>query len=136
VDSEELIRRTRADIMQHIEDYWVLEIDRTLVGCVALHCYPDYGKAELACLYVSKGHGGQGHGQKLMAFAENLAAERGMQKIFALSTQTFAYFQQKGGFAEVPADELPPERREKYETSGRNSKVLMKQVSLSQPTKA
>ncbi|MGB8356296.1 MAG: amino-acid N-acetyltransferase, partial [Chthoniobacteraceae bacterium] len=135
VDSEELIRRTRADIMQHIEDYWVLEIDRTLVGCVALHCYPDYRKAELACLYVSKAHGGQGHGQKLMAFAENLAAERGMQKILALSTQTFAYFQQKGGFVEVSADELPPERREKYEVSGRNSKVLMKQVSLSQPAK-
>ena len=136
VDSEELIRRTRADIMQHIEDYWVLEIDRSLVGCVALHCYPDFGKAELACLYVSKGHGGQGHGQKLMAFAENLAAERGMQKIFALSTQTFAYFQQKGGFMEVSADELPPDRREKYEASGRNSKVLMKQVTLSQPAKA
>jgi len=136
VDSEELMRRTRADIMQHIEDYWVLEIDRTLVGCVALHCYPDFAKAELACLYVSKGHGGQGHGQKLMAFAENLAAERGMQKILALSTQAFAYFQQKGGFVEVSPDELPPERREKYESSGRNSKVLMKQVSLSQPAKA
>lgn len=135
VDSEELIRRTRADIIQHIEDYWVLEIDRSLVGCVALHCYPQHGKAELACLYVNKSHGGQGYGRKLMAFAENLAAERGMQHILALSTQAFAYFQQKGGFTEVSPDELPPERREKYEVSGRNSKVLMKQVSLLQPAK-
>jgi amino-acid N-acetyltransferase len=135
VDSEELIRRTRADIIQHIEDYWVLEIDRSLVGCVAVHAYPGYGKAEIACLYVSKSHGGQGHGQKLMAFAENLAAERGVEKILALSTQAFAYFQQKGGFIEVSPDELPPERREKYESSGRNSKVLMKQVSPSQPAK-
>jgi len=136
VDSEELIRRTRADIIQHIEDYWVLEMDRSLVGCVALHTYPEFGKAEMACLYVSKSHGGQGYGQKLMAFAENLAAERGIQKILALSTQAFAYFQQKGGYTEVSSDELPPGRREKYETSGRNSKVLMKQVSASQPTKA
>lgn len=135
VNSEELIRRTRADIIQHIEDYWVLEIDRSLVGCVAVHSYPEHGKAELACLYVSKSHGGQGYGQKLMAFAENLAAERGLQKILALSTQAFAYFQQKGGYAEVTADELPPERREKYEASGRNSKVLMKTVVLSQPAK-
>src|SRR5205807_10479621 len=37
VQNEELIRRTRADILARIEDYWVLEIDRNLVGCVALH---------------------------------------------------------------------------------------------------
>lgn len=135
VDNEELMRRTRADILQRIEDYWVLEIDRSLVGCVAVHTYPEYGKAELACLYVSKSHGDQGHGQKLMAFAENLAAERGLQFILALSTQAFAYFQQKGGYSEVSPDELPPERREKYEASARNSKVLMKRVSPSQPAK-
>lgn len=135
VNSEELIRRTRADITQQIEDYWVLEIDRNLVGCVALHSYPEFGKAELACLYVSRSHEGQGFGQKLMTFAENLAAEKGVQKIFALSTQAFAYFQQKGGYAEVAPDELPPGRREKYEASGRNSKILMKQVALLQPAK-
>jgi len=136
VDNEELIRRTRNDIVQRIEDYWVLEIDRSLVGCVALHSYPEYGKAELACLYVSKSHGGQGYGQKLMAFTENRAAEQGFRQILALSTQAFAYFQQKGGYTEVSPDELPPERREKYESSGRNSKVLMKQVTAAQPAKA
>ena len=135
VDNEELMKRTRTDILQHLEDFWVLEIDRSLVGCVAVHTYPQYGKAELACLYVGKSHGDQGYGRKLMAFAENLAAERGLQHILALSTQAFAYFQQKGGYTEVSSDELPPERREKYEASGRNSKVLMKQVSPPQPAK-
>jgi amino-acid N-acetyltransferase len=129
VDSEELIRRTRAEIIQRIEDYWVLEVDRSLVGCVALHLYPQHRMAELACLYVSKSHADQGYGRKLMAFAESLAAERGAERIVALSTQAFAYFQQKGGFAEVSPDVLPPVRREKYEASGRNSKVLMKTVS-------
>ena len=85
--------------------------------------------AELACLYVSKNHGDQGYGQKLMNFAERLAAEKGMEKIFALSTQAFAYFQQKGGYHEVTPAELPPERREKYEASNRNSKILMKDVA-------
>jgi len=131
VNSEELIRRTRAEIIQHIEDYWVLEIDRTLVGCVAIHCYPEQKEAELACLYVSKSHGGQGYGRKLMAFVENLASDKGMQKIFALSTQAFAYFQQKGGYQEASSDLLPPARREKYEVSGRNSKILMKLVVAS-----
>jgi len=40
VDNEELVKRTRADIVAHLEDYWVLELDRNLVGCVALHLYP------------------------------------------------------------------------------------------------
>ena len=133
VDSEELIRRTRADIVQRIEDYWVLEIDRALAGCVALHCYPGEKKAELACLYVNKNHGGQGYGNRLMTFAENEAARKGMKKMFALSTQAFTYFQQKGGYVEASPEELPAERREKYETSGRNSKVLVKDVEPQVP---
>ncbi len=129
VNSEELIRRRRADLLQQIEDYWVLEVDRTMVGCVALHLYPEEKIAELACLYVSKAHADEGYGKKLMAFAESLAADKGMEKLIALSTQAFAYFQQKGGFAEATPDLLPPERREKYEVSGRNSKVLVKSVA-------
>lgn len=128
VDNEELIRRTRSDILSRIDDYWVLEIDRTFVGCVALHCFPEEKKAELACLYVNKAYGDQGYGQKLMTFVERLAAERGMQKIFALSTQAFSFFQQKGGYHEVAPEQLPPERLEKYKASNRHSKVLMKDV--------
>lgn len=132
VDSEELVRRTRTDILAHLDDYWVLEIDRNLVGCVAIHHYPEQHVAELACLYVHKNHEGQGYGRKLMAFAEQLAAEKGAKQLLALSTQTFNYFQQKGGYSEVTADALPLERRRKYEASGRKSKVLIK--ALSAPT--
>ncbi|MEI8234521.1 MAG: amino-acid N-acetyltransferase [Verrucomicrobiota bacterium] len=128
VHNEELIRRTRSDILARIDDYWVLEIDRALVGCVALHCDPQERKAELACLYVNKAYGDQGYGQKLMAFVERLAAEKGMRHIFALSTQAFSFFQQKGGYHEVTPANLPPERRERYEASHRRSKVLMKDV--------
>ncbi len=60
VSNEELVRRTRADIIAHLEDYWVLEIDRTLVGCVALHLFPEEKEAELACLYVHKNQEGAG----------------------------------------------------------------------------
>ena len=126
VNNAELVKRTRADILAHLSDYWVLEIDRNLVGCVALHLYPEQQKAELACLYVAKNHEGQGYGRKMMTFAEQLAGEKGMKFIFALSTQTFSYFHQKGGYAEVTAEELPPERRRKWEASGRNSKILQK----------
>jgi amino-acid N-acetyltransferase len=66
-----------------------------------------------------------------MAFAEQLAAEKDIRQIFALSTQAFNYFQQKGGFVETTPDALPPERRKKYELSGRNSKVLVKPITVS-----
>jgi amino-acid N-acetyltransferase len=128
VQGAELIRRTRAEIIEKLEDYWLLEVDRTLVACVALHAYPEDASGELACLHVSQTHENQGYGRKLMAFVENLAREKKLKQLFALSTQAFNYLQQKGGFKEVPPTLLPPERRAKYEASGRNSKVLAKSL--------
>lgn len=128
VEHAELVKRTRAELVAQLDDYWALEVDRQLVACAAVHFYPEAQKAELACLYVAKAHEGQGYGRKLMAFAEQLAAQKSVKHIFALSTQAFNYFQQKGGYVEVTPDELPPERRKKYDASGRNSKVLQKAV--------
>jgi amino-acid N-acetyltransferase len=132
IANAELVRRSRAELTALLDDYWLLEIDRTLVGCVAVHLYPDQQLAELACLYVAKSHEGQGYGRKLMAFAEQLAAKKGAQALLALSTQAYNFFQQKGGFIEVSPDELPPERRKKWEASGRNSKVMKKATATLQ----
>jgi amino-acid N-acetyltransferase len=68
-----------------------------------------------------------------MAFVEQLAAEKGVKRLYALSTRTFNYFQQKGGFVETTPDVLPPERRRKYDASARNSKVLIKPIGASAP---
>ncbi len=129
VQNEELVRRTRTEILERLEDYWLLEIDRTPIACVALHVYPEDCAGELACLYVSKAHENQGHGRKLMAFVENLAREKGLKRLFALSTQAFNYLQQKGGFVEAPPEILPAVRRVKYEISGRKSKILLKTLA-------
>jgi amino-acid N-acetyltransferase len=59
---------------------------------------------------------------------ETKAREAGLTEIITLSTQAFTYFQSKGGFAEGTPDDLPPARREKYDQSGRNSKVLVKKL--------
>lgn len=129
VQSEELVRRTRMEILEHLEDYWLLEIDRKPVACVALHVYPEHSSGELACLYVSKAHENQGYGRKLMAFVENLAREKGLKTLFALSTQAINYLQQKGGFRETSPEALPEGRRERSASSGRNSRVLVKALS-------
>ncbi len=129
IRSEELVRRTRTEIVADIDDYWVLEIDRHIAGCVAMHPYPEQKMAELACLYVSRSNENQGLGRKLMSFVENLARQRGYSKLIALSTQAFVYLQQKGGFTETGPEILPPARRVKYESSGRNSRILVKNLA-------
>lgn len=128
VITEELVKRTRSTIEKQLGDYYLFEIDRNVVGCVALHGYPEQHKAELACLYVSPAHENQGIGRKLIQFIENKARELGYEELIALSTQAFTYFQSKGGFIEGTPDSLPPVRREKYEASGRKSKVLVKRL--------
>ncbi|MEK7684197.1 MAG: amino-acid N-acetyltransferase [Verrucomicrobiota bacterium] len=129
VASEELVKRTRASIEKQLNDYYLFEIDKNPVACVALHTYPDCGKGELACLYVSSSHENQGIGRKLIQFVEAKAREFGLHELITLSTQAFTYFQSKGGFSEGTPDDLPPARREKYEQSGRNSKVLIKRLA-------
>ena len=116
------------DILSQLNDYYVFQIDGNIVGCVALHVQPDGETAELACLSVSGAHENMGIGQKLMTFAEDAAKQKGVKSIFLLSTRAFNYFQQKGGYKEGSPDDLPPARREKYDSSGRNSKVLVKPV--------
>jgi amino-acid N-acetyltransferase len=63
-----------------------------------------------------------------MAFAENLAREKGVEKIYALSTRAVNYLQQKGGYIETSSELLPEERRSRYAGSGRNSKILVKEL--------
>ena len=135
VETEELIRRTRTEIEKNLADYYLFEIDKNPVACVALHIYPNEQKGELASLFVDPSHENQGIGRKLIHFTENKARELGLSKLITLSTQTFTYFQSKGGFSEGTPDDLPPERREKYEQSRRNSKVLVKKLDIPAETR-
>jgi len=129
IQEEQLIRRTRSGIDKHIGEYFVFEIDNNIVGLVALHPYPEQKMAELASLAVSPVHENRGIGTKPALYVENLAREQGVERIFCLSTQTFTFFQHKLAYAEGTPDDLPPARREKYEHSGRNSKVLLKSLT-------
>src|ERR1035441_4371118 len=128
VEAEELVKRTRAMIEKNLGDYFIFEIDKNPVACVALHVYSEQKKGELACLYVNPLHENRGIGRKLIQYVENKAREMNLTELLTLSTQALTYFQSKGGFAEGTPDDLPPARREKYEQSGRNSKVLVKKL--------
>jgi len=130
VEAEELVRRTRSEIEKNLADYFILEIDKNPVACVALHIYPEQRQGELASLFVHPAHENQGIGRKLIQFIENKAREAGVNELITLSTQAFTYFQLKAGFVEGTVDNLPPARREKYEQSGRHSKILLKKLGV------
>jgi amino-acid N-acetyltransferase len=128
VEADELLKRSKSTIEKTLGDYFIFEIDRNPVACVALHVYPESNQGELASLYVSPAYENEGIGRKLVQYVENRARELGLDELLALSTQAFTYFQSKGGFVEGTPNDLPQARREKYEQSGRNSKVLVKRL--------
>jgi amino-acid N-acetyltransferase len=128
VESEELLPRSQAAIERQLEDYYIYEVDRNPIACVALHVYPDQRKGEVACLRVRPSHEHQGIGRRMTQFVEERAKEMGVEVLLALSTQAYNFFQSKAGFTEGTPDDLPPARREKYEQSGRRSKILVKRL--------
>jgi amino-acid N-acetyltransferase len=130
IAGEQLVKRTRASIEKHLGEFYVFEIDNNIVGVVALHPHPEQKRGELACLQVNPAHEHRGIGTKLALRVEAAAREQGLETVYCLSTQAFTFFQHKLGYAEGAIDDLPPAHREKYEQSGRNSKILIKSVLL------
>jgi amino-acid N-acetyltransferase len=126
VADQELVPRSPKEVAANLKEYYVLEVDDSLVGMVSIHIYPNEEMAEMGCLYVRRTHEGQGYGTELVRFAEEKARELKAKTFFALSTQAYVYFEKKFGFKQAPPTDLPPGRRMKLEKSGRNSKVLVK----------
>jgi len=128
VENEELLPRSQAAIERQIDDYYIYEVDRNPIACVALHVYPEQKTGEVACLRVRPSHENQGIGRRMTQYVEERAREMGLEKLLALSTQAYNFFGSKSGFSEGTPDDLPPGRREKYEQSGRHSRVLVKKL--------
>lgn len=122
-----LIARTYEDIQARIEDYHVMTIDDNVVGCVALHSYPSENCAEVACLYVKQAHEGRGYGVELVAHAENLAKQKNIPRVVALTTRAADFFT-RAGYSQTDLSALPAKRREQYIASGRDSLVFEKDL--------
>jgi amino-acid N-acetyltransferase len=123
-----LVERTYEDIQSRIEDFHVMAIDDNVVGCVALHEYAGEDCAEVACLYVKQQHEGRGYGIELVHYAEKVASERGIFRVFALSNRAAAFFTGKMGYHAATVRDLPAERRTQFEASGRDSLVFSRRL--------
>lgn len=121
--SQNLVYRSLEEIQAGIGNYFVYEIDGSIVAFVSLL---DIGEtcAELASLHVQPFYQGNGVGRRMVEFVKIQAKKSGFKKLFALSTKSSPFFTELCGFKEVSSDELPESRRQKYLISGRNSKVF------------
>lgn len=133
VDDEELVERSREEIRANLSDYFVLELDGNIVGTVAIHPWLERGMAEVACVYIRRTHEGMGYGRKLVQFAEKRARELGAHTLFALSTQAYNFFSKKLGFQSAEPNILPPARLERLLRSGRNSRVMIRDLTAAPP---
>lgn len=123
VDSK-LVDRSYEDVQERMDDYYVLTLDDSIVGCVAVYPYPENRSAELGCLYIKHSHEGRGYGRALCAFAEEKARALGFNFIFAVSQSAVKYFRDRLHYAEFSRETLPDSRRAALELSGRHSGVF------------
>jgi predicted N-acetyltransferase YhbS len=80
----------------HIAAYW----DGELVGCVLLRAVdaPHGAVVQLRQMTVDPEHQGRGIGAKILAVAEELAAERGFRRIILHARETAMRFYEKAGY--------------------------------------
>ncbi|MEO7413634.1 MAG: amino-acid N-acetyltransferase [Opitutaceae bacterium] len=129
VKREELIYRTQQSIEKNIDHFFVFEIDENIIACVTLYFYPDKPQvAEVGSLYVLPFYNNRGIGKKMVEYACMMAKDRGAKSVIALSTQSFGFFTKVCGFEETTKEMLPEARLKLHEDSGRNAKVLVKQL--------
>jgi len=130
VRREELIHRTQQAIEKNIDQFFVFEIDENIIACVTLYFYPDMPElAEVGSLYVLPFYHHRGIGKKMVEYACLMAKERGAKRVIALSTQSFGFFTAVCGFEETTKEALPEARLKLYDDSGRNAKILVKQLA-------
>jgi amino-acid N-acetyltransferase len=129
VKREELLHRTQATIEKHIDQFYVFEIDENIIASITLAFYPDKPQlAEVGSLYVLPFYQNRGIGRKLIDYACLRAKEKGATQVLALSTQSYSFFTSVMGFEETGTAMLPEARLKTYAESGRNPKVLIKNL--------
>lgn len=119
-----LVRRSREQLELEIERFVVIERDGDIIACAALYPYVDERTAELAAVVVHPAYQHGGRAVRLLTFMEARARSLGLTSIFLLSTQTMAFFKEKGFVAEN-LEQLPKERQALYNLR-RNSRIFRK----------
>lgn len=119
-----LVRRSRDLIEREIDRFFVVTRDEAVVGCAALHPFPEAEVAELSCIAVDPQYGARGFGSALLRQLETTARSGGARSVFVLTTRAADWFKQQG-FVATTVEALPVTRKQIYNQQ-RNSQVLTK----------
>lgn len=122
-----LLPRSREYLENHIQEFSVLEHDCHVYGCVALKIFAAEKAGELACLVVSPDAQDSGYGELLLDYTLKQARNKGLHTLFALSTRTGNWFDERG-FQLSAFDQLPAERQVQYLQNRRHSKVYVRHL--------
>ena len=125
---ETLRHRTRQNIEKDILNFFVYEVDGSIIGCASLIPQGKSKTAELASVLVQGFYQGKGVGLKLVDYTLLQAKAKGYKKIIALSTQAATFFLSTCGFTAGKIGDLPQNMQSRYQSSGRNSKILIKRL--------
>lgn len=120
-----LVKRSREKLEMEINDYIVIERDGLIIGCTAFHGL-DETTGIMACLAVHVDYQKAARGQRLFEDLVSKARQRGLKKLFVLTTQTSHWFIERG-FLAADLDNLPVKLKSYYNPQ-RNSKVLYKSL--------
>lgn len=119
-----LVKRSRELLEREIERFAVLEHDRKIIGCVALHTFEESDIAELAGLAVHPDYRDGGRGEQLLKHVEREARRLRIKQLFVLTTRTAHWFVERG-FAPADVEVLPMKKKTLYNWQ-RRSKVFLK----------
>lgn len=121
-----LVRRSRERLETEIDRFYLMERDGMAIATAALYAYPTEGMAELACFAVHPEYRARGRGALLLERMEAMARQRGLTRLFVLTTQTAHWFRERG-FEPAPLADLPMAKRVLYNYQ-RKSKVFIKRL--------
>ncbi len=120
-----LLPRTEEQLEEGVAEFVVFEVDDSVHACAALHEYSE-GTGEIAGIAVDEQYNHLGVGPKIVDFLCDRAKKKGLQSVFALTTQTADWFE-KLGFTEADISALPEKKRLTYDLK-RKSRVFVKKL--------
>jgi len=122
-----LAKRSREKIEMEIADYIVIERDRLIIGCTALHYNHQRQFGIIACVAVHPDYQGSERGKRMLDYIDRKAKQINLKKLFVLSTQTMNWFVERG-FIPSNVNDLPEQVKILYHPE-RKSKVLYKEIN-------
>lgn len=125
-----LRERTEDELASELRRFAVMQRDQEIIACAALRTFQDEEVAEVAALVVHPQCRGQGRGDSLLQYLEQLAIRDGLNRIFILTTRTAEWFVQRGYMPHGVAHEsnaLPEERLHEIDPA-RKAQLYMKDL--------